>query len=196
MLLSICICTIASRKHLLARLLAELKQQQTDQVEILTDDDEVKTIGEKRNNLVSRCTGEYVVFIDDDDLVSKQYVKSILEALETKPDCVGISGIVTLNGSYGNHMYISSKYSTWSRGDKVSYRPPGHLSPIRTDIVKTIPFKHINLGEDVDFSNRLVESGLIKSEVTLHQVPLYHYLYVNKTKINRRDQSRARKEAR
>ena len=41
------------------------------------------TIGEKRNWLLEQAKGEYVVFVDDDDLVTNNYVQSIMKRMNT-----------------------------------------------------------------------------------------------------------------
>ena len=93
--LSILICTIIERKNLLNRLLNILNKQKTDDVEVLVESDNKQiSIGEKRNKLLNKAVGDYVAFIDDDDLVSDDYVKKVLQAIESKPDCCGMEGLV------------------------------------------------------------------------------------------------------
>jgi len=41
------------------------------------------TIGAKRNQLLHRAKGDYVAFVDDDDLVSSDYVNKVLSAVST-----------------------------------------------------------------------------------------------------------------
>jgi hypothetical protein len=75
MLWSILIPTIETRAHFLERLLSVLTPQVVDGVEILIEkDDGESKIGAKRNRLIGRATGDYVCGIDDDDLVTSDYV--------------------------------------------------------------------------------------------------------------------------
>lgn len=71
MMLSILICSLHSRSHLLAELKAILQPQLTGDVELLIeiDNKEIST-GAKRNILLNRAQGKYIVFIDDDDMVN------------------------------------------------------------------------------------------------------------------------------
>jgi hypothetical protein len=46
------------------------------------------TTGLKRQNLIEGANSEYVVFVDDDDFVSDDYISEIVKALEYKPDIV------------------------------------------------------------------------------------------------------------
>ena len=56
-----------------------------------------------------------------------------------------------------------------------------HLNPIRTDIAKQIGYINLKHGEDLDYSNRLKASGLVKLEDE-HFIDetMYYYLYVPK----------------
>ena len=68
---------------MLNELLHRLEIQMTPEVEIVKFIDKGElTIGAKRNQLVKRSKGEYIAFIDDDDLVSFDYVSKILKAIE------------------------------------------------------------------------------------------------------------------
>ena len=88
--LSILIPTVVGREHLLERLRSVLNPQLTEDVEVIEQKDNKEiSIGKKRQELLEKATGEYVVFIDDDDMISEDYVKSIIKALESEPDCVG-----------------------------------------------------------------------------------------------------------
>lgn len=59
----------------------QIAQAPPGSVEFLFERDNGElTSGQKRNRLMSRCTGDRVAFIDDDDLISDDYVSSILSA--------------------------------------------------------------------------------------------------------------------
>jgi hypothetical protein len=68
-----------------SQLVSTIKQQIASmpdgQVEFLTEQDSGElTSGEKRNRLIKRSSGERIVFVDDDDMVSDDYVSSIVDA--------------------------------------------------------------------------------------------------------------------
>jgi len=173
--LSILICSLSSRADKLQRLMTVLQPQVNDAVEILikTDNGEM-TIGAKRNLLLEEATGEYIAFVDDDDLVSEDYVKKILEATESKPDCCGIQGIITFQGQSPRMFIHSLKYKEWFEQNNVYYRCPNHLNPVKREIALLVKFPELNFGEDKDYSNRLVT--LLKEERFISGV-IYHYLY-------------------
>ena len=86
---SILICSLESRSLKLNRLLSILKEQADDRVEILVSvDSGEKSVGAKRNELVKASCGKYLAFIDDDDIVSDDYVDLILKAIQDGPDVV------------------------------------------------------------------------------------------------------------
>ena len=88
-LLSICVCTIDDRQHLLRRLLDRLEPQLTDEVELLIErDDGDVPIGAKRQRLLERAAGKYHCCLDDDDLVNERYVEKLLDACRKGPDVV------------------------------------------------------------------------------------------------------------
>jgi glycosyltransferase involved in cell wall biosynthesis len=58
-------------------------------VEVITEvDNKQITTGAKRNNLLNKAQGKYICFIDDDDHISNDYLRLILEAIESDADCI------------------------------------------------------------------------------------------------------------
>jgi len=174
MKLSILICSLNNRKTFLDRLLERLcSQVNANEVEVLLSiDDGEATIGTKRNSLVHMATGDYVSMVDDDDLVSENYVNLILDAIKTTPDCVGMQGIITTDGKSPRKFVHSLKYRSWYEKDGIYYRNPNHLNPIKREKVLSTPFLEINRGEDSDFSMRILP--LLESEVFVEE-PIYFY---------------------
>jgi glycosyltransferase involved in cell wall biosynthesis len=174
--LSILICTLPEREDKLRRIFGLLLGQIPSEIVGITFDDSVDiTIGEKRNNLIKNAGGEYVCFVDDDDLVSKDYVSKILEAIETKPDCVGIQGIMLSNGNCPRRFFHTIEVDCWYTNRFEYYRTPNHLNPIRREIAMKVPFnQYSNFGEDREFS--IAIKPFLKSEVMIDG-PVYYYLY-------------------
>ena len=98
-LLSILVPSIPSRTVLLHRLLCILAPQVTPEVEILINmDSGAKTIGDKRNSLLQAAESEYVSSIDDDDLVSSDYIEQLMVGINLGVDVVSIRGLYFENG--------------------------------------------------------------------------------------------------
>ena len=93
---SILICSLYKRNHYLKRLENILNKQLHNDIEIIyaVDNGEM-SIGDKRNKLLNSThdNSEFLAFIDDDDLVSENYVSIILNALYQCPDVVGMMEI-------------------------------------------------------------------------------------------------------
>jgi glycosyltransferase involved in cell wall biosynthesis len=100
MKLSILTPTVPERAEKLAILTEKLAKQIGDlPVEHLVfSDNRRRSIGQKRQALLSAALGEYVAFVDDDDDVSDDYVGSILAATKTQPDCITFEQIAIYNG--------------------------------------------------------------------------------------------------
>ena len=97
--LSILILTVVGRESMLNELLNVINSQKKDDIEILIENDNGKMkLGRKRNNLIDRAIGDYIVFVDDDDMVPDYYVSEILKGIESQPDCCSLEGVVTFDG--------------------------------------------------------------------------------------------------
>ena len=177
--LSILICSLSSRQESLKLLRAALSKQLSNvhgstRVEVLVEiDDGAMNVGLKRNILLQRAVGEYVAYIDDDDMVSDDYISSILKAIESGPDCVGIQGIISV-GQNKNLFTHSIQYGAWYTGsDGVYYRTPNHLNPVRRVLALQIGFpSKSNYGEDLIYSRKLLP--FLETEVCVEH-PIYFY---------------------
>lgn len=176
--LSILICTIPSRILMFSELInniARLKRKSTLSVEIVFNNKENMTIGEKRNWLLANSHGTYSCFVDDDDKITDDYF-SVIEESQLKYDCISLNGMRYENGVKDRPFFHSLKYDRWIDEDTAYYRNPNHLNPMKTSIMRQIGFVNINFKEDLNFSKRLQESGLLKSEYS-HDKLQYIYLY-------------------
>jgi glycosyltransferase involved in cell wall biosynthesis len=173
-LFSILICTLKNRENYLARLVERLRPQTDASIEILINSHETDSIGRKRNVLIGHASGRYLAFIDDDDLVSNDYVARITSSLVEEPDVVGIEGVITFDGQDPRTFIHSLRYNSWFEADGVYYRNPNHLNPVRSALAKTIDIPDINYAEDREYSRLLLP--LLKTEVYLER-PIYFYEY-------------------
>lgn len=187
-LLSILIPTTYDRQEMLYNLLYDLHEQiekidSSDEIEIITElDNRVLNVGKKRQILLEKSKGEYVVFIDDDDWVSDEYIFEIIQAIKiNNPDVIGFEGHMTTNGVNSENFKISKDlpYTTIYNpfGFNEYLRFNNHLSPIKRNIAIQIGYADIRFGEDYDYAKRLKESFLINTETYLPKA-LYHYKYV------------------
>lgn len=173
------IATMPKRQERLNKLLRNLKQQINEYVEVIIDDSMDYNIGVKRQLLLDKANGEYIVYIDDDDQISKEYIDKILEAAKSGADCMAITGLITTNGLYPKKWYISKKYGKWFERNKIYYRTPNHISPVKRSIAIQAGFPPISQGEDAEYSSRILP--LLNTEVRING-NLYFYQYRNKNK--------------
>lgn len=179
--LSILILSLERRKHYLDRLLNILTPQKTDDVEILINKDNgEKSVGTKRNELLKKAVGDYICFIDDDDIVSDDYVAKIIKATETNPDTIGIHLLHKEDGILTGLTYHSIKYDRWwdeknkeNPSLKNYYRNPNHLNPVKREYALQVGFPEINRGEDKWYSQNILK--YIKTEEYIES-PIYEYL--------------------
>ena len=179
-LLSILICSLNSRRPLLNKLLKTLNKQiinKNVELKICADDGQLN-IPEKRNHLLNKSLGEYICFIDDDDLISDDYIDKIIKSTLTRPDVVGITGKFYLDNVYKKDFIHSIKYTDWVENDQFYERSPNHLNPIKRDYIFKIGGfdETITYGEDADFSKRIYK--YLKNEILIED-PIYMYLFEN-----------------
>lgn len=178
MRLSILICTLPIRVYYRVRLARRLNPQMTGDVEVLEDNRSTSiSIGAKRNALLQRAKGDYVAFIDDDDLVSPDYVSLVLGALKDNPDCAELKGIITTDGKDPKPFIHTITCTHWHEKDGVYWRYPNHLNAIRRELALQAGFPEKSFGEDHDFSTRV--KPLLKTQGAIDRT-IYHYLFRSK----------------
>ena len=183
-LLSIGICSLKEREESLRQLLEFLGTNTPDiyrgKIEIVVSQDSgEKTVGHKRNEIISSANGRFVCFVDDDDKVSEDYIRLCANAITNVEDldCIGFSGMYYVNGipkMTFNHANRNAGHYKDENG--IQYRPINHLNPVRTSIARQIGFPEKNFGEDSDYCDVLFSSNLLEKEVVINKV-LYHYFY-------------------
>lgn len=183
MKLSILICSLESRREVLEYLLTHLESQRKGrEVEILINSDNgQKSTGKKRQELLRRSTGDYVVFIDDDDWVYDYYIDEMIKACDSGADCFAINGIMTTDFHHETKWLISKDYQNVDRveGNKtVYYRHTNHITGVKRSIALQAGFPDKSNAEDKFYSDRLV----LRSEFKIER-PMYWYRFstVNKS---------------
>lgn len=164
-------------------LLKGLLPQITDDVEVIVVDDgskkpykndKVKVIRQKnqgasfaRNRGLDEAQGEYIAFIDADDLVSNDYVEKILAKTESNFDVLEFSWKTVGNGNFMDYKLKSaeSRLSNPSVCTRV-FR--------KAFIGKTRFTKYKDACEDEDFSRRL---GYLDAEKKFKREVITDYLY-------------------
>lgn len=201
MKLSILIPTLHKRKAMLDKLISFLKNQiesnnLTTEVEILSDHNARITTGAKRNTLLKKAKGDYVIFLDDDDWVHDDYVKELVNAIRKDPDVITFNGYMTTDGAkrVDFTLFLGGKYQAKknSRGIEYYERFPNHIVCFRRKIAIKYKFPDITHGEDIVWACNVNGHTYKNGEIiyNTHQSPLntsvhidkdmYHYRYVTK----------------
>lgn len=173
--LSILIPSLLRRRDVFTRLMYVLHPQLTHEVELLVDVDngELST-GFKRQRLLHRSHGDYIAFIDDDDLVAYNYVEDILNSMDSKPDAIGFnSEVKSLQNGKTKLCKMSMEYDGFSNKDGVYLRGIQHLNPVRRELALEIGFEDIRIDEDRQYCINI--GKIIKTECYIDKV-LYKYL--------------------
>jgi glycosyltransferase involved in cell wall biosynthesis len=171
--LSILTVSLKEREGLLKNLARVLKMQSTNDVEFLAYvDNREKSIGYKRNQLLDSAKGDYIVFVDDDDMISPYYTQYILEGIKTNPDCCGIEGIITMENTPPRKFIHTVKCKKWYTENDIYYRCPNHLNPVKKEIALDTKFLEISDQEDLIYSNMLKPK--LSNEVYINR-PIYYY---------------------
>lgn len=181
---SILIPTMKLREGLFRQVLAEIQTQAAEcpqiRTEILWESDNGElTLGQKRNVLLDRCTGKYHCFIDDDDILAPDYLKTFVPMIASGVDydCASFVGAHYLRGSLTKLFHHSLQYTEWEETPERYIRTISPMNLIKTDIVRQVRYKDIRHTEDHEFSKRLMASGLLKTEFEINpNHPIYHYI--------------------
>jgi glycosyltransferase involved in cell wall biosynthesis len=159
--LSILICSLkfSDREYNLNKILNELANQISinnyeNEIEILIEADKGElSVGEKRNKLINRSSGEYICFIDDDDFISSDYLLSILDNLRKDILLIRINHIIdgVKSKPIQTSLYLDIETDTaFFRCNHF------HLCPVKSSIAKKVLFMSLNFAEDMYYSQKLV----------------------------------------
>lgn len=178
--LSILIPTVPEREKMLSELLSDLNRQVAaekaeESVEFIVHRGP-GSVGVKRNRLLDEALGEYVVFIDDDDQVSEDYLFQVLHGIEAGCDMVGFRALMSVSGGSPRQVIYSCQNDSQVQVGSTYFRLPCHLTPIRRSLLSGVRFSEKNLGEDSDFSSTLYREKRIRKEFFVDKV-LYHYRF-------------------
>ena len=176
----ILICHLPERSEKLRRLTRSLDKQKAKFPGLvdykINDSGRGMPTGIKRNMLTEQTQSDYFSFIDDDDMVSENYVSEIMKGTESNPDVITFDGFYTEFGKNRREFTIrlGSKYYEDPKDQFYYHRFPNHLAVMRREKVQKVAFPPIWQAEDFQWADRIRSLGLLKTEHHI-DLPLYHY---------------------
>ena len=134
-----------------------------------------KTIGYRRNLGLNRAKGKYIAFIDDDDMISLEYVESLVRKTYEDKDAVLFDYLLFNQGMVTDlQADLNAKHNPSLSSDSyVNNTGVWHTSAIRADIAKQGEFTDGNWNEDINYLE--VVRPLIKNVTCVNKF-LYFYL--------------------
>ncbi len=107
-------------------------------------------IGMARNNALEKVTGEYVMFIDNDDFIDNDYIYSHVKELENDDYDMILSGYKRVTDTSTQFSVHFDKEYPWSR--YISIAPWGRLYKTKFLKDNDIKFLKTPIGEDIYFN--------------------------------------------
>jgi glycosyltransferase involved in cell wall biosynthesis len=186
----------AKLQRMMNRLLPQVERAK-GQIEVLVFYNNMEhKIGYFRQKIMDEAQGEYISFIDDDDLVVANFCDAILPLLDGV-DYIGFNVELRNDGKTLKPVYHTLKYSKWGEDDQGFYRGVTHLNPLRTKLARKSHFpEEVENGEDYTWGCG-VHTYMAEHdrEFTEHYIDRNMYLYdhYGHEEIGRTPPSRIRK---
>lgn len=120
-----------------------------------------------RNLGLNKASGDYIQFIDSDDMVADNFIERLLEEIENKPDLIEFSWrSLNTNGAMFNFRV--------TQGDRLS-NPSACTRCFSRDLIGNIRFnEQKDACEDEEFTRKL---GIFRNPLKVAIIPEYMYFY-------------------
>lgn len=177
MKLSILIPSIPSRFEKMITLFNRINNQIKDksEVEILVwIDNKNRSIGRKRNDLVTMSQGKYIAFVDDDDGIADSYIEDMLTGCDSDADVITFKQLARINDVWTYIDFSLENENEEIQPNSITRRKPFHVCGIKRSLTKNIKFANVGYGEDWDWMQRVLLN--IKTEYKIDKV-LHFYSY-------------------
>jgi glycosyltransferase involved in cell wall biosynthesis len=142
-------------------------------------DNKRRSIGKKRDTLVSMANGDYVAFLDDDDSFFDNYITDLLKGCESGADVITFKQMCTLDGKSFivdfdlNHT--ENEEAQMIDGEYINInRRPFHICAWKSEIAKKSKFADVGYGEDWDWCRRLLTRT--KTQYKIDNL-VHHYVF-------------------
>lgn len=137
-------------------------------------DNKAMTVGRKRNQLLEMARGEYVVFVDDDDILEDNYVHELVAATKSGADVICFKLVRYSNNMLDKEVFYSKDFKQDENTPTHYKRVPNHIMCFRRGLALQVKYDDISFGEDSAWAKRILP--LINTEHQINKV-LYRYMY-------------------
>jgi len=180
MILTIMIPTTFDRRELFTKLCLFVYRQifennLYDEVELIWDEDnKEKSIGKKRQDLLERAKGKYIVGIDSDDWIADTYVIDIIDTIKNNEDVdhIGFYENCNINGEISKSIF-SIEFKKWETINNYHIRCANPKSVIKKTKALQIGFEDMRYEEDRIFSEKV--TSILETEKFIDK-ELYFYI--------------------
>ena len=134
-----------------------------------------RTIGGKRNSLMHIARGDFISFIDDDDLISPNYISSIYEEIEKDRNLDLVTFDMKLRVLGSDPVICKHDPNVPPPGymeNGVWHGIPSHIMVWRCELVRSAAFPNKNFGEDYEWMTTV--SSYVKNHKNIDKI-LYSY---------------------
>jgi glycosyltransferase involved in cell wall biosynthesis len=173
---SILILTQPSRATFLSRLLHVLEPQLREHPDVelkVRIFDSSIDLGANRQAMIDEAAGEFVNFIDDDDMVPGNYVGKIYPLLDAV-DYIGFRLQMDIDGQRQKPTFHSLRYPEWNGDEQGWYRDISHVNPIRRELLGATRMSG-GSGEDARWANDIRARGVVKHEHFIDEVMYFYH---------------------
>ena len=147
--LSILISAIPSRWEKFQKIFDKLNSQATNEVEVLGFiDNKKRSIGRKRGGLKDLVKGEYMLYVDDDDDVSDDFISEILKGTKYNPDVIVFRQKALIGKLEGIIDFDLNNENEQFKPNEVTKRKPFTCCAWKSSIGKEVTFPDLMYGED------------------------------------------------
>lgn len=136
-------------------------------------------IGMARNNGMEKASGEYLMFIDNDDFIDSDYIEKHIQEIEKNDYDIVISGYKRVSDNKKLFEVILDETYRWTR--YISIAPWGKL--YKTSYLKNndIKFLKTPIGEDVYFN---LQTNTLTENIKIIKYTGYNWYYNGKSVTN------------
>jgi len=169
--LQLLIPTVVSRPEYFERLVERLAPQLKDGVEVVVLwNNFERGIGEIRQLMMESATAEYIMFIDDDDMVPEDFIETVYPLLDGV-DYIGWKVDFTSNGKKMKLNSHSIKHRGWYDDNEGFFRQVVHKNPVRRELALKARYDQ---GWPEDYTWSIAVSPHAKTEHYIDR-EMYHY---------------------